>query len=71
MFRNQLIQLVSISNWLLGVTYQRSTGFQCWLVDPDGNLLSDGQFHSTQTEARATGLTFINSTRGQDCNQLS
>jgi hypothetical protein len=71
MFRNQLIQLAAIEDWLLGVTYERSTGFQCWLVDPSGNLLSDGQFHSTQLEARETGLAVINESLGQDCDQLS
>jgi hypothetical protein len=68
MFYNQLIQLVSIADWLLGVTYERSAGFQCWLVDPEGNLLSDGQFHSTHLEARDTGLLFIDSTRGYECH---
>lgn len=71
MFQNQLIQLVGIADWLLGITHERSTGFQCWLIDPDGNLLNDGQFHSTHGEARETGMTFIESSRGQDCSHKS
>jgi hypothetical protein len=61
MFSHQLIQLVSIADWLLGVTYERSNGYQCWLVDPEGNLCSDCQFHSTPLDARDVGLMVINS----------
>ncbi|MGF1569169.1 MAG: hypothetical protein ACFCVD_14055 [Nodosilinea sp.] len=55
----RLVQLVGVSGWLLGITHERSTGFQCWLVNPQGRVLNDRQFHSTEAEASQAGRAFI------------
>ncbi|NJL44974.1 MAG: hypothetical protein HC922_02950 [Leptolyngbyaceae cyanobacterium SM2_3_12] len=62
---SHLVQFTGFSDWFLGITHERSTGFQCWLINPKGMVLSDHQFHSTEKEAKEAGRAFIQAAQRQ------
>lgn len=55
-----IVQLSAYSGWIVGVSYSQDVaGYRCWIVDPELNLLSDGQVYEVSYSAMMMGRAFI------------
>lgn len=57
----RLAYLCGYKGWLLAVTHQTANGFDSWAISPNGQVLQDHHFHSTETEALTAGRRLIGS----------
>lgn len=56
---DRLIHLSAFPGWIAGVTHRHRRGYQCWVVDPEYTVLSDGELYRSSAEALAAGRLFI------------
>jgi len=54
-----VVQISAMTGWLIGVSYRKSRGYQCWLVNPDLHVLNDGTFYTTSSAAMSAGRAFV------------
>jgi len=54
-----VVQISGMVGWIIGVSYTHDQGYQCWLVNPNLDVLSDGAFYSTSSAAMSAGRTFV------------
>jgi hypothetical protein len=60
----QLNTLISLADWLVAVTYRRSTGFCCWVITPELATLTDGDTYATSSAALAAGRSLVQYSTG-------
>jgi hypothetical protein len=56
---SQVVQVSALSGWIIGISHVRDRGYQCWLINADFDVLSDGSLYSTSSAALAAGRSFI------------
>jgi len=56
---DRLIHLSAFPGWIACVTHCHLQGYQCWVIDPEYTVLSDGELYPTSAEALAAGRLFI------------
>ncbi|MBD0268671.1 hypothetical protein [Pseudanabaena sp. FACHB-2040] len=54
-----VVQVSAMTGWIIGVSYLKDRGYQCWIVNPDLDVLSDGTFYTTSSAAMSAGRTFV------------
>lgn len=59
MNEGRLVQLVVFPGWLVGVTYRRSLGYRCWVINPDMAVLNDGERYSSSAAALEAGRLLV------------
>ncbi|MBW4462784.1 MAG: hypothetical protein KME47_21480 [Nodosilinea sp. WJT8-NPBG4] len=60
----QLNTLIALADWLVAVTYRRSTGFCCWVITPELSSLTDGETYATSSAALAAGRSLVQYSTG-------
>lgn len=64
MAKTHLTALVGCSDWIVGVTRRCSAGYLCWVINPELEVLNDGEFYPTSNEALASGRSLVQSSVG-------
>lgn len=59
MKNSQFIQLSAMSGWIIGVSHVKERGYQCWIINPDLDVLNDGNIYSTSSAALSAGRMFV------------
>lgn len=59
MEEGNVVQVSAMTGWIIGVSYLKGRGYQCWIVNPDLDVLSDGTFYTTSSAAMSAGRTFV------------
>ncbi|MEO1296567.1 MAG: hypothetical protein AAFW75_12305 [Cyanobacteria bacterium J06636_16] len=59
MENSQFVQLSAMPGWIIGVSHIRSKGYQCWVINPDLDVLNDGILYTTSSAALMAGRTFV------------
>jgi hypothetical protein len=59
MEENSVVQISAMTGWLIGVSHNKTRGYQCWIVNPDLDVLSDGTFYTTSSAAMSAGRAFV------------
>ncbi|HEY9763381.1 MAG TPA: hypothetical protein V6D07_12700 [Trichocoleus sp.] len=54
-----VVQVSAMTGWIIGVSYTSNRGYQCWIVNPNLDVLSDGTFYTTSSAAMSAGRTFV------------
>ncbi|HEY9888484.1 MAG TPA: hypothetical protein V6D02_08800 [Candidatus Obscuribacterales bacterium] len=55
----QFVQLSALPGWIIGVSYTRDRGYQCWVINPDLHVLNDGYHYTTSSAALTAGRSFV------------
>lgn len=55
----RLVDLVSFPGWLVGITYLRCQGYRCWVINPSGVVLNDGEVYPTHASAISAGRGLV------------
>lgn len=64
MENEQLNTLIALADWIVAVTYRRSTGFCCWVITPELATLTDGETYSTSQAALAAARSLVQCSTG-------
>ena len=67
----KLVHVAVFPGWIAAVTYQRSRGYQCWVVNPELVVLNDGELYPTSQDAIAAGRAFIHYSIGAEPDRES
>ena len=59
MDKESVVQVSAMAGWIIGVSHSQDRGYQCWLVNPTLEVLSDGTFYSTSSAAMSAGRSFV------------
>jgi hypothetical protein len=54
-----MVQVLAITSWIIGVSHNQDRGYQCWVVNPGLDVLSDGTFYTTSSAAMSAGRSFV------------
>ena len=54
-----VVQISAMTGWIIGVSHNKVRGYQCWIVNPDLDVLSDGTFYTTSSAAMSAGRAFV------------
>jgi hypothetical protein len=65
MENTQFVQLSAMPGWIIGISHSHERGYQCWIINPELNVLNDGFQYSTSSAALTAGRSFIE--RYGDC----
>ncbi|MEM8810921.1 MAG: hypothetical protein AAF921_19035 [Cyanobacteria bacterium P01_D01_bin.44] len=63
MTRHRIIQISAWVGWLVEVSQLDSQGYQCWVVNPRLDVMSDGAIYQTSSAAMSAGRQFIERNR--------
>jgi hypothetical protein len=58
-----VVQISAMTGWIIGVSHVRDRGYQCWIVNPDLDVLNDGTFYTTSSAAMSAGRAFVERSR--------
>ena len=64
MSESKITELLGCSEWIIGVTHLVSAGYLCWVINPELEVLNDGELHGTSKEALASGRSLVHSSTG-------
>lgn len=56
---HKVTALVAFPDWIVGVTHSRRAGYLCWVINPELEVLNDGEFYTTSKEALASGRNLV------------
>ncbi|HIK46774.1 MAG TPA: hypothetical protein IGR64_18150 [Leptolyngbyaceae cyanobacterium M65_K2018_010] len=56
---DEVVQISAMNGWIIGVSHYKDRGYQCWIVNPDLDVLSDGTYYSTSSAAMSAGRAFV------------
>jgi hypothetical protein len=56
---DSIVQISAMTGWIIGVSHNKDRGYQCWVVKPDLDVLSDGTFYTTSSAAMSAGRSFV------------
>jgi hypothetical protein len=59
MSENRVIQVSAWVGWLVEVSQLEGQGYQCWVVNPDLDVFSDGAIYQTSSAAMSAGRSFV------------
>lgn len=59
MDEGSFVQVAAMTGWIIGVSYVKNQGYQCWIVNPELDVLSDGTFYTTSSAAMSAGRSFV------------
>ncbi|HEY9736456.1 MAG TPA: hypothetical protein V6D06_09240 [Trichocoleus sp.] len=59
MEESNVVQISAMTGWIIGVSHVKDRGYQCWIVNPDLDVLSDGTFYTTSSAAMSAGRAFV------------
>ena len=62
--KKAVTELVAFPEWVVGVTRSRRAGYLCWVINPELEVLNDGEFYATSKEALASGRNLVLSSTG-------
>jgi hypothetical protein len=62
--KSKITELVGYSDWIVGVIHRRSAGYLCWVINPELEVLNDGEFHESSQAALASGRSLVHSSTG-------
>lgn len=55
-----LIELVGFpGDWLVGVSYGLDWGYQCWVITPERQVFTDGEYYESHQAALAAGCFLV------------
>jgi hypothetical protein len=54
-----VVQVSAWRGWLVEVSQGERQGYQCWVVNPALEVLSDGALYSTSSAAMSAGRQFV------------
>ncbi|NMF86353.1 MAG: hypothetical protein EA342_03245 [Leptolyngbya sp. LCM1.Bin17] len=54
-----VVQISAMTGWIIGVSHSKNRGYQCWIVNPALDVLSDGTFYTTSSAAMSAGRAFV------------
>ena len=54
-----MVQVSAITGWIICVSHNQDRGYQCWVVNPGLDVLSDGTFYTTSSAAMSAGRSFV------------
>jgi hypothetical protein len=55
----KVIQLAARPGWIIGISHVEDQGYQCWVINPDLDVLNDGTLYRTSSAALMAGRSFI------------
>ena len=55
----KVIQLAAWPGWIIGISQVKDQGYQCWVINPDLDVLNDGTLYRTSSAALMAGRSFI------------
>ncbi|MBE7382745.1 MAG: hypothetical protein F6J95_015190 [Leptolyngbya sp. SIO1E4] len=56
---SHVVQLSAMPGWIIGVSHTENRGYQCWVINRDLDVLSDGTLYTTSSAALTAGRTFV------------
>jgi len=56
---SQFVQLSAMPGWIIGVVMTPNRSYQCWVINPDLDVLNDGASYTTSSAALTAGRTYI------------
>lgn len=59
MEHSQVVQLSARPGWIIGVSHTQDLGYQCWVINPDLDVLNDGTLYKTSSAALTAGRMFV------------
>ncbi|NEP17103.1 MAG: hypothetical protein F6J97_09365 [Leptolyngbya sp. SIO4C1] len=59
MYLHRIVQISAWAGWLVEVSQLGNQGYQCWVVNPELDVLSDGAIYQTSSAAMSAGRQFI------------
>lgn len=62
--KTKVTALVAFPEWVVGVTRTRQAGYLCWVINPELEVLNDGECYATSKEALASGRSLVLSSTG-------
>jgi len=63
MSEGSIVQVSAYPGWIVGVIHTTTIGYQCWVINPDLDVLSDGEIYRSSSAAMAAGRTFVERSR--------
>lgn len=55
-----LAELIGFTgDWLVGVSYTLDGGYQCWVITPERQVHTDGEYYESQLMALAAGRFLV------------
>lgn len=55
-----LAELVGFpGGWLVGVSYALEWGYQCWVITPESQVHTDGEFYESSLDALGAGRFLV------------
>ncbi|ASC71866.1 hypothetical protein XM38_028200 [Halomicronema hongdechloris C2206] len=59
MSESSVVQISAVTGWIIGISHVKDSGYQCWVINPDLDVLSDGTLYSTSSAAMSAGRAFV------------
>lgn len=59
MENSKFVQLSAMPGWIIGVSHIQGRGYQCWIINPDLDVLNDGTLYTTSSAALTAGRAFV------------
>lgn len=59
MAKQTVTEFIAFPDWIVAVTYRRTTGFFCWVITPELTTLTDGETYSTSQDALEAGRSLV------------
>ncbi|KAI9135472.1 hypothetical protein [Acaryochloris sp. CCMEE 5410] len=55
-----LAELIGFTgNWLVGVSFTLDQGYQCWVITPERQVYTDGEYYESHLMALAAGRYLV------------
>lgn len=64
MANSTITTLIAFPEWIVGVTRSRSAGYLCWVINPELEVLNDGEIYKTPKAALASGRSLVQCSTG-------
>lgn len=61
---SRLIHVSVFPGWIVGITYDRGSGYRCWVISPDMTVLHDDEIYASSQDALSAGRLYIHHAMG-------
>lgn len=58
-----IVQIAAYPKWIVGISYAPELGYQCWIIDPNLEVLNNGELYDTSSAALAAGRAYVERNR--------
>jgi hypothetical protein len=65
MKKESIAQVSTFPGWIIGVSCSEAQVYRCWIITPDLQVFSDGEFYETSSAAMASGRYFVERNTGR------